>query len=26
VPLVDDLTLEEKKVRFRKILEDLGDL
>jgi len=26
VPLVDDLTLEEKKARFRKILEDLGDL
>lgn len=26
MPLVDDLTLEEKKVRFRKILEDLGDL
>jgi hypothetical protein len=26
LPLVDDLTLEEKKVRFRKILEDLGDL
>ncbi|MCX6574543.1 MAG: hypothetical protein NTX99_11210 [Candidatus Aminicenantes bacterium] len=26
VPLVDDLSLEEKKVRFRKILEDLGDL
>jgi hypothetical protein len=26
VPLVDDLSLQEKKVRFRKILEDLGDL
>jgi ATP:ADP antiporter, AAA family len=26
VPLVDDLTLQEKKARFRKILEDLGDL
>jgi AAA family ATP:ADP antiporter len=26
VPLVDELSLEEKRVRFRKILEDLGDL
>jgi ATP:ADP antiporter, AAA family len=26
MPLVDDLTLEEKKVRFRRILEELGDL
>jgi AAA family ATP:ADP antiporter len=26
VPLVDDLSLEEKKARFRKILTDLGDL
>jgi AAA family ATP:ADP antiporter len=26
VPLVDDLNLEEKKARFRKILTDLGDL